>query len=108
MFEAVITIRPASSGDASALARLAALDSADLVPPAPLLLADVDGQLRVALSLHDGGAIADPFYPTVELVSLLRARSLGSDTSTRGPRGWRARLKRRVPPTLWRTNEIPA
>ena len=34
--------------------RLAALDSAAGVPAGPLLLAEVDGELRAALSLSDG------------------------------------------------------
>lgn len=68
-----ITIRPAYDRDELALAQLAELDSADELPPAPLLLADVDGDLRVALSLRNGAVIADPFFPTADLVALLRA-----------------------------------
>ncbi len=70
-----ITIRPAYGDDELALARLAALDSAERVPPAPLLIAEVDSQLRVALSMRDGSAIADPFFRTVHLVKLLRAHA---------------------------------
>lgn len=70
-----ITIRPAYADDETALARLAALDSADSVPALPLLLAEVDGQLRVALSLHDGTAIADPFFPMLDLLALLRTHA---------------------------------
>ncbi len=54
---AQITIRPAYADDYDALARLAALDSAQGVPHRPLLIAEVDGILRAALSLRDG--IAD-------------------------------------------------
>ena len=68
-----ITIRPGYADDERALVRLAALDSASGVPPAPLLLAEVDGELRAALSLDDGSVIADPFRPTAEVVALLRA-----------------------------------
>ncbi len=70
-----ITIRPAYGDDELALARLAALDSAERVPPAPLLVAEVDSQLRVALSLRDGSTIADPFFRTVHLLKLLRAHA---------------------------------
>ena len=58
-----ITVRPAYADDERALARLAALDSAP-VPPAPLLVAEVEGELRAALSLWDGTVIADPFHPS--------------------------------------------
>jgi hypothetical protein len=67
-----ITIRPGYADDERALNRLAALDSAS-VPPAPLVLAEVDGHLSAALSLRDGSVIADPFRPTADLVALLRA-----------------------------------
>jgi hypothetical protein len=70
-----ITIRPAYGDDELALARLAALDSADHVPPAPLLVAEVGSQLRVALSIRDGSAIADPFFRTRHLIKLLRAHA---------------------------------
>lgn len=53
--------------------RLAALDSAT-VPPPPLLVAEVDGELRAAVSLHDGRAIADPFTRTAHLLDVLRTR----------------------------------
>jgi hypothetical protein len=69
---AAITIRPEYGDDHTALARLAALDSAEAIPPAPLLLAEVDGELRAALSLTDGSVIADPFAPTAALLALLR------------------------------------
>jgi hypothetical protein len=70
-----ITIRPAYGDDEFALARLAALDSAERVPAAPLLIAEVDNQLRVALSMRDGSVIADPFFRTVHLLKLLRAHA---------------------------------
>lgn len=69
-----VTIRPAFPDDAQALARLAALDSAPLPAP-PVLLAEVDGEPRAALSIADGSAVADPFHPTVALLELLAARS---------------------------------
>jgi hypothetical protein len=53
---------------------LAELDSRPL-PPFPLLVAEVDGQVRAALSLDDGKAIADPFHATRDLLDLLRAHA---------------------------------
>jgi len=66
-----IAIRPATAGDGPALSRLAALDSAP-VPYGQVLLAEADGELRAALDVRTGAAVADPFRPTAELVSLLR------------------------------------
>ena len=70
-----ITIRPAYADDRGALFRLAALDSAAGVPAAPVLVAEVDEELRAALSLADGSVIADPFFPTQHLVRLLHAHA---------------------------------
>ena len=66
-----ITIRRAYPDDARALRRLAALDSA-VVPAEPLLVAEVEGELRVAVSSADLHAIADPFFPTAHIVDLVR------------------------------------
>jgi hypothetical protein len=69
-----VTIRHAFPDDALALRRLAALDSRQ--PPSdPMVIAEADGELRAALSLRDGGVIADPFHRTEALVDLLRARA---------------------------------
>jgi hypothetical protein len=76
-----ITIRPEYPADELALKRLAMLDSADTTPPRPLLIAEVDGELRVAMSLRDGSAIADPFHRTARTLALLQAyarRTTGS------------------------------
>jgi hypothetical protein len=62
----------ADAGDALALRRLARLDSAISPPPEPLLVAELDGELKVALSLQDGSVIADPFTYTADVVSLLK------------------------------------
>jgi hypothetical protein len=69
-----VTIRFANAYDASALATLAQLDSAEQVI-LPALVAEVDGELRAALSLVDSAVIADPFHPTRELVDLLQIRA---------------------------------
>jgi hypothetical protein len=66
-----ITIRPAHPGDEAAIIRLAALDSAP-VPPTPLVLAEIEGELRVAVSVDGRSVIADPFHRTLELAALVR------------------------------------
>jgi hypothetical protein len=70
---APITIRRAHPEEPGVL-RVAALDSAR-VPRGPLLVAEMDGEIRAALSLDDGGSIADPFHRSLELVDLLRTRA---------------------------------
>ena len=69
-----ITIRQSHTEDSSALARLAALDDR---PPLrhDALLGFVDGELKAAVELPGGEAIADPFDHTAELVELLRVRA---------------------------------
>jgi len=85
-----ITIRPAYADDAVALLRLAGLDSASQVPPMPVLVAEVDGELRAALSLSDGSAIADPFFPTLHLLDLLRTHAVAATPKRPRRRLWRA------------------
>jgi hypothetical protein len=72
---APITIRLATPDDHRALTVLAALDSAEAAPRGRVLLAEVDGELRAALSLADGSTIADPFHPTLAIVELLRTHA---------------------------------
>ena len=76
-----LSIRFAAEQDEPAVIRLAALDSAP-VPSGLLLLAEEHGELRAALSLTDGRAIADPFRRTAHLVEMLRAA--GSSTPRSG------------------------
>ena len=76
-----IVLRPDTAADADALATLAALDSRP-VPPAPRLVAEVDGELRAAVSLAGGEAVADPFHRTASLVDLQRARAAESRAAT--------------------------
>jgi hypothetical protein len=89
-----LVLRPATSADTTELERLAALDSA-----APLtgevLLAYAGGQVRAAVSLETGRAVADPFYPSGELVQLLRAA-----TGTRRRRPWRRTTRTAARPAL--------
>jgi hypothetical protein len=69
-----VSIRSAADSDRNQLQRLAERDSG-AVPREPLLVAEASGELRAAISLADGRAIADPFHPTADLVALLRARA---------------------------------
>lgn len=83
---APITIRIATPDDHVGLIRLAALDSADAQPSGRVLLAEVDGELRAALSLDDGSAIADPFHPTLHILELLRTHANGMERRAGGRR----------------------
>ena len=69
-----LTIRRATAADASAVRRLAALDSA-FPPTGDVLLAEVGDELWAALSVDTDHAVADPFRPSGELVDLLRFRA---------------------------------
>jgi hypothetical protein len=75
-----VTLRLGSPADREPLARLAELDSST-PPTQPVLLAEVDGQLRAALALADGTIVADPFHLTADLIDLLRARARQLDTT---------------------------
>ena len=68
-----VTIRFSRPDDAAKIARLAQLDSAR-PPQGQLLVAEVAGELRAALPLDGGAAVADPFHHTLGLVSLLEVR----------------------------------
>lgn len=70
-----VTIRMAVPADAAALRRLAQLDSAPAPEPGPTLVAEVRSDLRAALALDSGRAIADPFEPTAGLVVMLLQRA---------------------------------
>jgi len=78
-----VTIRRSHAGDHEALERLAQLDSRRLAD-GQLLVAEVAGELRAALPLNGGAAIADPFRPTALLVSLLQVRAQQIRTADAG------------------------
>ena len=69
-----VTIRHAGSQDAVALKLLAMLDSSQPLA-GPVLVAESSGLVLAAMSLRDGRVAADPFFPTADLVELLRARA---------------------------------
>jgi hypothetical protein len=85
-----LTIRLARPEDSDQLERLAERDSARL-PGGELLVAVVEGRMRAAVSIPGGEAIADPFHPTYELVTLLGERA---DQLRPGGPGRRSRLGR--------------
>jgi hypothetical protein len=84
-----LVLRPATSADSYELERLAALDSARPLD-GDVLLAYADGELRAALSLDSGRHVADPFWPSAELVELLEAAAGDRPRRTLG------RLRRRA------------
>jgi hypothetical protein len=93
-----VTVRRSTSGDESALARLAELDSAS-PPRGPALIAEADTRMLAALPLGSGRPIADPFEPTVELVQLLELRRTQLGASEAAParaRGFRSLLRGRL------------
>lgn len=69
-----IVIRPATASDRDAIVRLAQRDTRP-APEGQLLVAEVDGEIRAAVSMEGGSLIADPFHPTADLLALLEARS---------------------------------
>src|SRR5688572_7837955 len=82
-----LVLRHATAADRAALDRLAALDSARPLT-GEIVVAAVEGELRAALSLESGRAVADPFHASLELVPLLRTAA--------GERRARRRVRRRA------------
>jgi len=68
-----VVIRPARDQDATALADLAALDTARPLT-GPALVAVVEDRVWAAHGLEDDRVIADPFLPSAEAAGLLRLR----------------------------------
>jgi hypothetical protein len=89
MTSSSLVLRPATTADAADLERLAALDSARPLT-GDVVLASVDGYVRAALSLESGRAVADPFYPSLELLPLLRT-AVGAERPRRRVRRRAAR-----------------
>jgi hypothetical protein len=87
-----LTIRYATADDASALRRLAELDSARQ-PQGAVLLAEVAGEPWAAISLEDYHTVADPFRPSGELVWLLVERARDLERGRRGRKGRALRLR---------------
>ena len=68
---APVTIRQATTADEFALRRLAALDDSATLR-GDVLIAEEGGEIRAALSMDSGRAVANPFAPTADLVEMLR------------------------------------
>ena len=71
-----LVLRPATPVDAAALRRLAALDSSEPLD-GEIVVAYAAGDLRAAVAVESGRAVSDPFYPSAELVELLRTAADG-------------------------------
>jgi hypothetical protein len=83
-----VVVRRGRHADIDALAKLAALDSSRPLT-GRTVVAEVDGQIVAAVSLHDGRVVADPFAPTADLVEMLRVHTAGGRASVARPRrGW--------------------
>jgi hypothetical protein len=73
-----IVIRKATEGDESALAVLAVLDGGRREPRGRILVAESAGRLRAAVG-SNGASISDPFWPSADLVSMLRVHAEAVD-----------------------------
>ena len=69
-----VTIRELAGGDAASLRDLTERDTARGLH-GNVVGAERDGRLMAAISLTSGDVVADPFFPTADLVSLLRVRA---------------------------------
>ena len=69
-----IVIRPLRPRDVPAISRLAELEER-VVPPGPLLVAEVDGTVEAAVPLAGGETLASPFGASAEVVVLLELRA---------------------------------
>jgi hypothetical protein len=68
-----LTIRYAGLADARAILDLADLDSAR-VPSGDVLVAEVGDEIWAAMSVHDFHAVANPFKPSSDLITVLQER----------------------------------
>jgi hypothetical protein len=69
-----IVIRSARTADEQDIAVLGVLDGGRNMPDGRVMVAEVDGRIRAAVG-SNGIAISDPFWPSAELVGMLRVRS---------------------------------
>ena len=69
-----IVIRNARSADEQDIAVLGVLDGGRQRPQGHVMVAEVDGRIRAAVG-SNGAAISDPFWPSAELVSMLRVHT---------------------------------
>ncbi|HEX2371956.1 MAG TPA: hypothetical protein VHI33_05010 [Solirubrobacterales bacterium] len=83
--EQPITIRDAVPADRGELRRLAELDSARL-PGGPMVVGEIDGEVRAAYSVAERRAIANPFRRTAELVALVELHARQANRARKQPR----------------------
>jgi len=69
-----IVIRSARTADEQAIAVLGVLDGGPHTPKGHVTVAEVDGRIRAAVG-SNGAAISDPFWPSADLVSMLRVHT---------------------------------
>jgi hypothetical protein len=69
-----IVIRSARSADEQAIAVLGVIDGGRRMPKGDVTVAEVDGRIRAAVG-SNGAAISDPFWPSADLVSMLRVHT---------------------------------
>ena len=69
-----ILIRSARNADEQAIAVLGVLDGGKTLPGGQVMVAEVDGRIRAAVG-SNGAAISDPFWPSADLVSMLRVHA---------------------------------
>ena len=74
MTSTTLTIRPATTADTSGLVDLARLDSARPLA-GDVLVAEAAGRPVAAVALPTGRAVADPFVPSEEALTVLRLRA---------------------------------
>jgi hypothetical protein len=89
-----LTLRVATAEDLPGIARLAALDSSR-PPEPPVLTAELDGEMCVAVSLIDLRTVADPFRLTAQAraITLARAQQLRNAAAPQGRRLRRLRAR---------------
>src|SRR3954453_7314737 len=66
-----IVIRSARNTDEQDIAALGVIDGGRSMPDGRVMVAEVDGRIRAAVG-SNGTAISDPFWPSAELVGMLR------------------------------------
>jgi hypothetical protein len=69
-----IVIRSARSADDQDIAVLGVIDGGRHMPEGHVMVAEVDGRIRAAVG-SNGAAISDPFWPSADLVSMLRVHT---------------------------------
>ena len=69
-----IVIRSARAADEQDIAVLGVIDGGRRMPKGQVMVAEVDGRIRAAVG-SNGASISDPFWPSADLVSMLRVHT---------------------------------